>query len=90
MEADNRTDGDADGGADMSTEPYSIADLATFALVARHEGFRQTARASDQSASALSEAVRRLEGRLGIRLPAPLHAFVDFIRARESGGSGGV
>ncbi|MGI4861783.1 MAG: LysR substrate-binding domain-containing protein [Janthinobacterium lividum] len=52
----------------MTAEPYSIADLSTFALVARHKGFRQAARASDQSASVLSEAVRRLEGQLGIRL----------------------
>lgn len=45
-----------------------MADLATFALVARHKGFRQAARASDQSASRMSEAVRRLEQQLGIRL----------------------
>ena len=45
-----------------------MADLATFALVAQHGGFRQAARASGQSASALSEALRRLENRLGIRL----------------------
>ncbi|MCY0387045.1 LysR substrate-binding domain-containing protein [Robbsia sp. Bb-Pol-6] len=52
----------------MTTASYSIADLSTFALVARHKGFRQAARATDQSASALSEAVRRLEGQLGLRL----------------------
>ena len=46
----------------------SMADLATFALVAEHNGFRQAARASGQSASKLSEAVRRLEQQLGIRL----------------------
>lgn len=51
----------------MTNEP-SMADLATFALVARHKGFRQAARASDQSASRVSEAVRRLEQQLGIRL----------------------
>ncbi|MET0320547.1 MAG: LysR family transcriptional regulator, partial [Duganella sp.] len=45
-----------------------MADLATFALVAQHQGFRQAARAGGQSASALSEAVRRLEQQLGIRL----------------------
>ena len=45
-----------------------MADLATFALVAQHQGFRQAARASGQSASALSEALRRLEQQLGIRL----------------------
>jgi DNA-binding transcriptional LysR family regulator len=51
----------------MTHDP-SMADLATFALVARHKGFRQAARASDQSASKMSEAVRRLEQQLGIRL----------------------
>jgi DNA-binding transcriptional LysR family regulator len=45
-----------------------MADLATFALVAQHQGFRQAARVSGQSASALSAAVRRLENQLGIRL----------------------
>lgn len=52
----------------MSTELHSMADLSTFALVAQHRGFRQAARASGQSASALSQAVRRLETQLGIRL----------------------
>lgn len=52
----------------MSTDLSSMADLSTFALVAQHRGYRQAARASGQSASALSEAVRRLENRLGIRL----------------------
>ncbi|NHZ33295.1 LysR family transcriptional regulator [Massilia rubra] len=52
----------------MSTELPSMADLSTFALVAQHRGFRQAARASGQSASALSQALRRLETQLGIRL----------------------
>jgi DNA-binding transcriptional LysR family regulator len=52
----------------MSADPNSMADLSTFALVVQHQGFRQAARASGQSASALSEAIRRLENRLGIRL----------------------
>jgi DNA-binding transcriptional LysR family regulator len=52
----------------MTTENPSMADLATFALVAQHGGFRQAARAGGQSASALSEALRRLENQLGIRL----------------------
>ena len=52
----------------MTTDNPSMADLATFALVARHGGFRQAARAGGQSASALSEALRRLENQLGIRL----------------------
>ena len=45
-----------------------MADLSTFALVAEHKGFRQAARLSGQSPSKLSEAVRRLEQQLGIRL----------------------
>ena len=52
----------------MTTDIPSMADLSTFALVVEHRGFRQAGRASGQSASALSEAVRRLENRLGIRL----------------------
>ncbi len=52
----------------MTADLNSLADLSTFALVVQHQGFRQAARASGQSASALSEAVRRLENRLGIRL----------------------
>lgn len=52
----------------MPTDFASMADLPAFALVAQHAGFRQAARASGQSASALSEAVRRLEQRLGLRL----------------------
>jgi DNA-binding transcriptional LysR family regulator len=50
------------------TELHSLADLSTFALVVQHQGFRQAARASGQSASALSESMRRLENQLGIRL----------------------
>ena len=45
-----------------------MADLAAFAQVAQHHGFRQAARLSGQSASAMSEAVRRLERQLGTRL----------------------
>jgi DNA-binding transcriptional LysR family regulator len=52
----------------MTANINSMADLSTFALVVEHRGFRQAARASGQSASALSEAVRRLENQLGIRL----------------------
>ena len=52
----------------MNADTASMADLATFALVAQHRGFRQAGRASGQSASALSEALRRLEQQLGIRL----------------------
>lgn len=50
------------------TDLHSLSDLSTFALVVQHRGFRQAARASGQSASAVSESVRRLENQLGIRL----------------------
>ena len=46
----------------------SLADLAAFVQVAQGGGFRQAARAGGGSASALSEAVSRLEARLGVRL----------------------
>lgn len=46
----------------------SLSDLSSFVAVVRAGGFRDAARASDGSASKLSEAVRRLEGQLGVRL----------------------
>jgi DNA-binding transcriptional LysR family regulator len=45
-----------------------LEDLAAFAAVVRHGGFRGAARATGTSASRLSEAIRRLEERLGVRL----------------------
>jgi DNA-binding transcriptional LysR family regulator len=45
-----------------------LGDLTAFMAVARAGGFRDGARASGSSASSLSEAVRRLEVRLGVRL----------------------
>ena len=45
-----------------------LGDLAAFVAVARSGGFREAARASNASASSLSEAVSRLEARLGLRL----------------------
>ena len=45
-----------------------LADLNAFVAVARAGGFRQAGRATGLSASALSETVRRLEDRLGVRL----------------------
>lgn len=45
-----------------------LDDLHAFAAVARARGFRGAAVAEGVSASALSEAVRRLETRLGVRL----------------------
>jgi DNA-binding transcriptional LysR family regulator len=45
-----------------------LGDLAAFVTVARSGGFREAARASTAGASSLSEAVSRLEARLGVRL----------------------
>ena len=45
-----------------------LADLNAFVAVARANGFRDGARISGGSASGLSEAVRRLEAQLGVRL----------------------
>ncbi len=45
-----------------------LGDLNAFVAVARAGGFRQAGRATGQSASALSETVRRLEDRLAVRL----------------------
>jgi DNA-binding transcriptional LysR family regulator len=45
-----------------------LDDLSAFAAVVRAGGFREAARGSRSSASALSEAVRRLEERMGLRL----------------------
>ena len=48
--------------------PPNLADLSAFVAVARAGGFRDAARKIDGSASSLSEAVRRLESTLGVRL----------------------
>ncbi|MQX79782.1 LysR family transcriptional regulator [Sinorhizobium medicae] len=45
-----------------------LADLDAFAAVARERSFRTAARKRGVSASALSEALRRLEAKLGVRL----------------------
>ena len=45
-----------------------LNDLSAFAAVARAGGFREAARLGRVSASSLSEAVRRLEAGLGVRL----------------------
>lgn len=45
-----------------------LADLVAFTAVARERSFREAARKRGVSASSLSEAVRRLEERLAVRL----------------------
>ena len=45
-----------------------LTDLTAFVAVVRSGGFREASRATGSSASSLSEAVRRVETRLGVRL----------------------
>ena len=59
-----------------------LADLNAFLSVARARGFRDAARAAGSSASTLSEAVRRLEARLGVRL---LHRTTRSVTPTEAG-----
>ena len=59
-----------------------LGDLEAFVSVASAKGFRDGARASGASASALSEAVRRLEARLGVRL---LHRTTRSVVPTEAG-----
>jgi DNA-binding transcriptional LysR family regulator len=46
----------------------NLGDLIAFVAVARAGGFREAARSGGSSASSFSEAVSRLEARLGVRL----------------------
>ena len=59
-----------------------LGDLNAFVAVARAGGFRDGARLSGSSASGLSEAVRRLEARLGVRL---LHRTTRSVVPTEAG-----
>jgi DNA-binding transcriptional LysR family regulator len=59
-----------------------LEDLAAFAAVVQHRGFRGAATAHGTSASRLSEAVRRLEARLGARL---LHRTTRSVVPTEAG-----
>jgi DNA-binding transcriptional LysR family regulator len=59
-----------------------LGDLNAFLAVARARGFRDGARASGGSASGLSEAVRRLETQLGVRL---LHRTTRSVVPTEAG-----
>lgn len=47
---------------------FDIGELNSFIAVARAGGFRQAARQTGGSASGLSDAVRRLEAQIGVRL----------------------
>jgi len=59
-----------------------LDDLSAFVAIARAGGFREAARVSGVSASGLSEALRRLEARLGARL---LHRSTRSISLTETG-----
>ena len=59
-----------------------LGDLNAFLAVAQARGFRDAARTSGVSASTLSEAVRRLETRLGVRL---LHRTTRSVTPTEAG-----
>ena len=59
-----------------------LGDLNAFVAVALARGFRDGARASGGSASGLSEAVRRLETQLGVRL---LHRTTRSVVPTEAG-----
>lgn len=59
-----------------------LDDLNAFLAVARAGGFRDAARATGASASGLSEAVSRLETRLGLRL---FHRTTRSVRPTEAG-----
>lgn len=59
-----------------------LADLNAFLAVAQARGFRDAARVAGSSASTLSEAVRRLEARLSVRL---LHRTTRSVVPTEAG-----
>jgi DNA-binding transcriptional LysR family regulator len=59
-----------------------LSDLSAFVAVLRAGGFREGAKGSGVSASSLSQAVRRLEGRLGMRL---LNRTTRSVAATEAG-----
>jgi DNA-binding transcriptional LysR family regulator len=64
------------------TMAVELNDLSAFISVAHAGGFREAARVGGVSASSLSEAVRRLEARLGVRL---LNRTTRSIAATEAG-----
>ena len=59
-----------------------LEDLTAFVAVAREGGFRGAARATGTSASRLSEALRRLETKLGVRL---LHRTTRNVAPTDAG-----
>src|SRR3954463_7754447 len=74
-----------------------LADLAAFAAVAEERSFTRAAAKLGTSQSALSHTIRRLEGRLGVRLltrstrsVAPTEAGGRPARGGPAGGGGGA
>ncbi len=61
---------------------FDLGDLDAFVAVANAKGFRDGARASGASASGLSEAIRRLETQLGVRL---FHRTTRSVTPTEAG-----
>ncbi|WP_174286896.1 LysR family transcriptional regulator [Sphingomonas bacterium] len=59
-----------------------LGDLTAFLAVATARGFREAARTTNTTASTMSDAVRRLETRLGIRL---LHRTTRSVTPTEAG-----
>jgi DNA-binding transcriptional LysR family regulator len=70
------------GCAEIRTMKANLGDLHAFIAVAQARGFRDAARGVGSSASTLSEAVRRLEDRLGVRL---LHRTTRSVTPTEAG-----
>jgi DNA-binding transcriptional LysR family regulator len=70
------------GCTEFRTMIADLGDLTAFLAVARARGFRDAARTNGASASTLSEAVRRLETRLGVRL---LHRTTRSVTPTEAG-----
>jgi DNA-binding transcriptional LysR family regulator len=62
--------------------PVSLEDLRAFAAVARAGGFREASRAGGTSASSASEAVKRLETEVGVRL---LNRTTRSVRLTDAG-----
>src|SRR6185369_14539354 len=62
--------------------PVNLEEVRVFAAVARAGGFREAGRSSGASASSLSEAVRRLEAEVGVRL---LHRTTRSVAPTEAG-----
>jgi DNA-binding transcriptional LysR family regulator len=70
------------GCTENRTMDADLGDITAFLAVAKARGFRDAARTIGTSASTLSEAVRRLETRLGVRL---LHRTTRSVTPTEVG-----